>query len=58
MAAIAFHLALWLFGGVQLVWTIVMLPFLLLLLRAERRAASRSGQTTQMVPKSSTPARL
>ena len=41
MAAIAFHLALWLFGGIQLAWTIVMLPFMVLLLRGERRAAAR-----------------
>jgi hypothetical protein len=38
IGAIAFHLALWLFGGIQLVWTLVMLPFLVLLLRAELRA--------------------
>jgi hypothetical protein len=41
MAAIAFHLALWLFGGIQLAWTIVMLPFLVLLLRAEWRAGAK-----------------
>jgi len=40
MGAIAFHLALWLFGGIQLAWTLVMVPFLVLLLRGERRAAA------------------
>lgn len=41
IAAIAFHLALWLFGGIQLAWTLVMLPFMLLLLRAERRTITK-----------------
>jgi hypothetical protein len=47
MAAIAFHCALWLFGGIQLAWSLVMLPFLVLLLRGERRAAAKA---TSAVP--------
>lgn len=41
IGAIAFHLALWLFGGIQLAWTLVMLPFLVLLLRGERLAEAQ-----------------
>lgn len=37
-AAIAFHLALWVFGWFELGYCLVMLPALILLLRAERRA--------------------
>jgi hypothetical protein len=37
---IGFYLALWLFGGFQLVWVVIMLPPMLLLLRAERRATT------------------
>lgn len=55
VAAIAFHLALWLFGGVQLAWTIVMLPFLALLLRAELRAAP-GDRSAERVSSGSTPA--
>ena len=42
VGVIGFYLALWLFGGFQLVWAAVMLPpmLLLLLLRAERRVAT------------------
>jgi len=47
IAAIAFHCALWLFGGIQLAWSLVMLPFLVLLLRGERRAAAKA---TSAVP--------
>jgi uncharacterized membrane protein len=36
---IAFYLALWLFGWMETVWVLVMLPAMVLLLRAERRAA-------------------
>jgi len=36
---IAFYLALWLFGWMETVWVLVMLAPMLLLLRAERRAA-------------------
>ncbi|HET7277550.1 MAG TPA: hypothetical protein VFJ22_05685 [Dermatophilaceae bacterium] len=35
---VAFYLALWLFGWFETVWVIVMIPPMLLLLRAERRA--------------------
>ena len=38
--AIAFHALLWLFGWVETVYVLVMLPVLVLLLRAERRAAA------------------
>ncbi len=40
MGVIAFYLALWLFGWIETVWCIVMLPPMLLLLRAERAASS------------------
>lgn len=40
IGAVAFHLALWLFGGIQLAWTLAMLPFLLLLFRAEWRTTA------------------
>jgi uncharacterized membrane protein len=40
VGVIGFYLALWLFGGFQLVWVVIMLPPMLLLLRAERRAAT------------------
>ena len=46
MAAIAFHCALWLFGGIQLAWALAMLPFLVLLLRGERRAAAATPTST------------
>ncbi|HCU91952.1 MAG TPA: hypothetical protein DHU96_04150 [Actinobacteria bacterium] len=39
LAAIAFYLALWLFGWIETVWVLLMVPAMLLLLRAERRAA-------------------
>jgi hypothetical protein len=35
---IAFYLALWLFGWIETGWVLVMLPAMLLLLRAELRA--------------------
>ena len=38
LAVIAFYLALWLFGWIEAVWVLVMLPAMLLLLRAELRA--------------------
>ncbi|HXV93103.1 MAG TPA: hypothetical protein VD813_07380 [Pseudonocardia sp.] len=43
LGAIAFHLALWLFSWFLTVYCLLMLPALLLLLRAERRAASAPG---------------
>ena len=36
---IAFYLALWVFGWIETVWVLVMLAPMMLLLRAERRAA-------------------
>lgn len=39
LCVIAFYLALWLFGWIEALWVLVMLPAMLLLLRAERRAA-------------------
>jgi hypothetical protein len=40
MGVIAFYLALWLFGWFETAWILVMIPAMLLLLRAERRAAA------------------
>jgi len=40
LAVIGFYLALWPFGWIETVWVLIMLPAMLLLLRAERRAAS------------------
>jgi hypothetical protein len=45
IGAIGFHLALWLFGWFVTVYCLIMLPTLLLLLRAERRAATVSATT-------------
>ena len=39
-AAIAFHSLLWLFGWIELVWCLVMLPPMILLLRAERHTTA------------------
>jgi hypothetical protein len=36
IGVIGFYLALWLFGGFQLFWSVLMLPFMVLLLLAER----------------------
>src|SRR5215469_13355816 len=36
---VAFYLALWPFGWIETVWVLIMLPAMILLLRAERRAA-------------------
>jgi uncharacterized membrane protein len=38
-AIIAFYLALWLFGWIETVWCVVMIPAMVLLLVAERHAA-------------------
>jgi hypothetical protein len=43
IGAIGFHLALWLFGWGVTVYSLLMLPALVLLLRAERRADSASA---------------
>ena len=45
-AAVAFHLALWVFGWFEIGYCLVMLPALVLLLRAERRAARPAGATS------------
>jgi hypothetical protein len=39
VGVIGFYLALWLFGGFQLGWVVIMLPAMVLLLAVERRAA-------------------
>lgn len=43
VAAIAFHLALWVFGWFEIGYCLIMLPALVLLLRAERRALLPGG---------------
>ncbi|HEV7210508.1 MAG TPA: hypothetical protein VGN47_02210 [Blastococcus sp.] len=43
VAAIGFHAALWLFGWIETVYVLVMLPPLVLLLLAERRRAPRAS---------------
>jgi hypothetical protein len=40
VGVIGFYLARWLFGWIETVWCIIMLPLMVLLLRAERRAAT------------------
>jgi hypothetical protein len=45
IGAIGFHLALWLFGWFVTIYSLIMLPALVLLLRAERRAATVSATT-------------
>jgi hypothetical protein len=40
VAVIAFYSVLWVFGWFTTVWAALMLPFMILLLRAERRATS------------------
>jgi hypothetical protein len=40
IGVIAFYCALWLFGWIETVWCVVMLPFMVLLLQAERRNAA------------------
>lgn len=50
VAAIAFHLALWVFGWFEFGYCLVMLPALVLLLRAERRARSPEDRTGTPVP--------
>jgi hypothetical protein len=53
MAVIAFYSALWLFGGFQLGWSLLMLPMMFLLLRGERRfeATPTSKVMTEEQPK-------
>jgi hypothetical protein len=45
LGAIGFHLALWLFGWGVTVYSLIMLPALILLLCAERRASTVSAAT-------------
>jgi hypothetical protein len=45
IGAVGFHLALWLFGWGVTVYSLLMIPALVLLLRAERRAATVSATT-------------
>jgi uncharacterized membrane protein YphA (DoxX/SURF4 family) len=47
-AVIAFYLALWLFGWIETVWCVVMLPPMIVLLRAERTVTPTTGPTAQM----------
>ena len=48
LAVIAFYLALWLFGWIETAWVLIMLPAMLLLLRAERRAAPANHGTASV----------
>jgi hypothetical protein len=48
--AIAFHSLLWLFGWIELVWCLVMLPPMILLLVAERHWASYEATSPEPVP--------
>jgi hypothetical protein len=53
VGVIAFYCALWLFGWIEALWCVAMLPFMVLLLRAERRAATvpaPAGHVEQKVP--------
>ncbi len=44
---IAFYLALWLFGWIETVWCIVMIPAMVLLLLAERHAMTGAAPSTK-----------
>jgi len=46
-AVIAFYLALWLFGWIETVWCLVMIPAMVLLLLAERRAAAAATPSAE-----------
>jgi hypothetical protein len=46
---IAFYLALWLFGWMETVWVLLLLPPMLLLLRAERRPTSAFAPTSPAI---------
>lgn len=51
LGVLAFYLALWIFGWYETVWCIVMIPTMLLLLRAERRAeAAATGNIEEKPP--------
>jgi uncharacterized membrane protein len=47
VGVIGFYLALWLFGWFETAWVVVMLPAMLLLLRAERRSATAPAPAVQ-----------
>jgi hypothetical protein len=49
IGAIGFHVALWLFGWFVTIYSLIMLPALVLLLRAERRAVTVSATTAARV---------
>jgi hypothetical protein len=48
---IAFYLALWLFGWFETMWCLIMLPPMVLLLRAERRAATAPAPAAHLEEK-------
>jgi hypothetical protein len=50
-AVIAFYLALWLFGWPETAWSLVMIPPMALLLRAERRAAVTPARARSPIEK-------
>ena len=50
VGAIGFHLALWLFGWFVTIYALVILPALVLLLRAERRAATVTAASVMTPP--------
>jgi hypothetical protein len=47
---IGFYVALWLFGWFETAWCLVMLPAMVMLLRAERRAGATSAAVAQSAP--------
>ena len=49
-AVIAFYVALWIFGRYETVWCVVMLPAMVVLLRAERYAATTAPQAGARPP--------
>lgn len=50
LGVIGFYLALWLFGWFETVWVLLMLPAMVALLRAERRAAGGSAPVVAAGP--------
>ena len=50
LGVIGFYLALWLFGWFETVWVLLMLPAMVLLLRAERRAAGGTARVVAVGP--------
>jgi uncharacterized membrane protein len=51
VGVIGFYLALWLFGWIETVWVVIMLPPMLLLLRAEWRAVTAPETDGHVVEK-------